>query len=80
MGIPNNTWFWLLDNTEIGKIVNPQHTNDPVEATVEEALRCAEAVYKAKPPKGWVGITCSKRRMKKLLVDFFRQCGGFDTH
>jgi len=73
IGLANGAWFWLLDNC-IGEILgSKKHTNDPVNATAEQASKCAKAVAEAKIPEDvippWI---------VKLLVDHFAECGAMD--
>lgn len=79
MGVANGTWFYLLDNTEIGNIVNPQHTNDEIKASADDAEKCLEAIKKFIPPDGW-GMTGKEEEMKNYFIDFFSSCGGFTTY
>lgn len=78
-GVGNQTWFWLLNNTGIGKIVNPQNTNDEIDASEEEALACA-AVLRGLPipkPDVWVN---NPERTHAMFLEFFETCKGFTTH
>ncbi len=75
INIANGTWFWLLDNTDIGKIVGRMtHVNDPLFVDDEESVKCAEALKKVTPPTSW-----GNNDLHQMLIDFFENCGGFET-
>lgn len=77
-GVSNGTWFTLLKNTDIGKVLPSVNTNDPITATKEQALECASILGKWTPPGGWY---CSGREVegKHMFIEFFKDCGGFTT-
>nr|MBC8548113.1 hypothetical protein [Candidatus Brocadiales bacterium] len=69
MGVSNGQWFWILNNTDIGKIVNPRNTNDPIDATENDALRCAEVLEKVSLPKTKGGVSSEQLKtyfLKKI--------------
>lgn len=79
MGISNGTWFWLLDNTDIGKLVNSNHTNDIINADQEISLKCAKIMKDTTFPDTW-GIGIGSSKLQSYFIEFFETCEGFTTY
>lgn len=76
VGMPNHTWFCVLDIPGMEKIVDNRHFCDSATATPAKAKKMADLVEAWSPPDGWVnGISHSV--MKGHIVDFLRNCNGF---
>jgi len=79
LGVTNKTWFWLLNNSDIGEIFNSQNTNDPIIADNNQALTCVKIMKTIKLPKNWSnGI--DNEKMRSYFIEFFESCGGFTTY
>ena len=79
-GVSNGTWFWLLNNTDIGGIICQDNTNDPIDASEEHALLCADIMRDIELPDNWSGETMGSEKMRQIFIDFFETCEGFTTH
>lgn len=79
IGVANGTWFTLLNEAGLGTVVAGKNTNDPVNATEEQANECADLLEKWTPPAGWF-LGGEEEKGKELFLDFFRECGGFTTY
>lgn len=75
LGLANGTWFAVLDIPGMEKLVNQQHTNDPLNVTPAIAKKMANIVEAWTPPAGWSGSEPEK--MKSYIVEFLRGCNGF---
>ena len=53
-------------------------TNDPVNATDGQAIKCAELLQSWTPPEDFGGGV-RPGRMKEYFLEFFRRCDGFTT-
>lgn len=78
LGMANGTWFAVLDIPGMEKIVDQQHTNDPLDVTPAKAKKMADIVETWTPPEGWSGDMAEK--MKGYIVEFLRGCNGFRSH
>ncbi|UCQ18707.1 hypothetical protein DCF79_04585 [Edwardsiella tarda] len=78
LGMANDTWFAVLDIPGMEKLVNQQHTNDPLNVTPAKAKKMANLVERWTPPNGWSG-QCPEK-MKGYIVEFLRSCNGFRSH
>lgn len=78
LGLANRTWFAVLDIPGMEKLVNQQHTNDPLNVTAAKAKKMADIVEKWTPPDGWSGDMATE--MKGYIVEFLRGCNGFRSH
>jgi len=80
-GVPNASWFWLLNNTGIGKIVNPGNTNDPIDASENESLQCAAVMRDVVFHNDqWCGPNYNSHKLRQEFITFFENCGGFRTY
>lgn len=79
-GVSNGTWFWLLNNTNIGGIICQENTNDPIDASEEDALLCADIMRDIELPDNWAGQAMDSEEMRQIFIYFFEKCGGFNTH
>ena len=79
-GVSNGTWFWLLNNTDIGGIVSQINTNDPIDASEEDAMLCADIMRDIELPETWAGEVIPSEKMRQTFIDFFDSCQGFTTH
>ncbi len=80
-GITNNTWFTLLKGP-LRDALGPDRTsltNDPIEVDEDTANACAEALETWTPIKNWFAPN-REHEGKAMLIEFFRNCGGFETH
>lgn len=71
-------WFAVLDIPGMEKLVDQQHTNDPLDVTPAKAKKMADIVEAWTPPEGWSGGMDAK--MKGYIVEFLRGCNGFRSH
>lgn len=78
LDMANDTWFAVLDIPGMEKLVNQQHTNDPLDVTPARAKRMAEIVEAWTPPDGWYGSMPGI--MKSYIVGFLLECNGFRSH
>ncbi|WP_426728449.1 hypothetical protein [Enterobacter cloacae complex sp. 372C4] len=78
LGLANGTWFAVLDIPGMGKLINNQHTNDPLDVTPAKAKKMAEIVEAWTPPDGWSGS--EQEKMKSYIVEFLRGCNGFRSY
>lgn len=78
LGMANATWFSVLDIPGMEKLVNQQHTNDPLDITPAKAKKMADLVDAWIPHEGWSGDMAKK--MKGYIVEFLRECNGFRSH
>lgn len=78
LGIANGTWFAVLDIPGMEKLVNQQHTNDPLDVTPAKAKKMADLVESWTPPEGWSGSMAAE--MKGYIIEFLRGCNGFRSH
>lgn len=78
LDLANGTWFAVLDIPGMEKLVNQQHTNDPLSVTAAKAKKMASLVEKWTPPDGWSGIEPDV--MKSYIVEFLLGCNGFRSH
>lgn len=77
--VPNGTWFHLLKTSIIKEILNNTPlTNDPIYATKQQAIKCAEAVKNWQPTEFWFGSDPEKG--KQMFIEFFERCNGFETY
>jgi hypothetical protein len=79
-GVSNGTWFWLLNNTDIGGIICQENTNDPIDASEEDALLCADIMRDIELPDTWAGEVIPSEKMRQTFINFFESCEGFITH
>lgn len=79
LGLPNGTWFKVLDIPGMEKLVDTQHANDPLDVTPSRAKKMAALIEPWTPPDGWVNGNDhrSHARMKAYLIEFLRDCNGF---
>lgn len=78
VGMPNQTWFDLVNTSEIKNHIGVQSSNDPVDATPEAAKIFAEITESWQPPSGWFsGIGAEEG--KKMMIEFFSTCEGFTS-
>jgi len=81
-GLPNATWFKILDNKKIKDILKCDKTNDPIDVSSDDTRKLLNVVNKIDIP----GVICGdiKRKIKEkpikeLIVEFLKCCGGFTT-
>lgn len=77
VGLPNVTWFAILSIDGMDKLINTQHTNDPLNVTKSTARKMAEIIDNWNHPSGWGGETPNFTR--SIIVHFLRNCSGFRT-
>lgn len=79
MGVANQTFFDLVNTSELCEHIGRQRTNDPVDVDEKTALLFAEILRNWTPPAGWFsGI--GEVEGKQMFIEFFETCGGFTTH
>ncbi len=79
-GVSNGAFFELLKIPEFAKVLgNPPLTNDPIEATENQARALAEILETWDPTEGWWGAG-KEDAGKQMFIDFFKDCGGFTTY
>ena len=79
MGVPNSTFFTLVNESGIHEIIGKQRSNDPLDINKEKALMMAKITEDWSPPAGWFsGIGAIEG--KQMFIDFFNTCEGFTTH
>ncbi len=79
MDISNGTWFGLVNETAINKIIAEQaKTQTPYEVTPAIAKRCAEILAAWNPPPWWSSDReIDRKNMKLRFLEFFLTCNGF---
>jgi len=82
LGLPNGTWFKVLQIPGMEKLVNTQLSNDPLDVTPGGAKKMAALIEPWTPPDGWVNGNDkgAHQRMKNYLIEFLRDCNGFRSH
>ncbi len=78
LGISNATWFAVLDIPGMERLVNQQHTNDPLNVTPARAKKMADIIEKWTPPASWSGG--EPKKMQGYIVEFLRDCNGFRSY
>nr|WP_278995868.1 hypothetical protein [Plesiomonas shigelloides] len=73
--LANGTWFEILSINGMDKLINTQHTNDPLNVTPAKAKKMAKLVDKWNPPAGWGGY--DPVQLKIIIVNFLWLCNGF---
>ena len=78
IGLANETWFTMVNTSNIKRLIGEQKFNDPIHVDAEVSLKCSDALQDWIPPVGWFrkGREYSG---KEMLIEFFRTCGGFQT-
>lgn len=81
LGLPNGTWFKVLSIPGLEKLVDTQHTNDPINVTAAKAKKMAALIETWTPPDGWINGNDhrSHANMKAYLIEFLLGCNGFRT-
>lgn len=76
VGMPNQTWFDLVNKSDIKNHIGEQSSNDPVDVTPEMSKIFAEIIRSWEPPAGWFsGID----NPKQMMIEFFETCEGFTS-
>jgi uncharacterized phage protein (TIGR01671 family) len=71
LGFPNSFWFEILDLVRVGNLINPQHTNDPLNITKAKARLLAKVIETDFIPKA------GQEKSKQWLIDFLEDLFGF---
>ena len=79
LGVSNATFFDMVNNSGMDKIIGTQSTNDPVRVSNKDALKLLELLKTWEPPENWGG-GFNTHTMKSYFLDFFRTCNGFITN
>ena len=79
MGVANKTFYDMVNGSGMSEVIGRQQTNDPIEVSADEALRCKELLLAWSPPDGW-GSGISAPTIRRYFLDFFTCCDGFTTH
>lgn len=79
VGIPNHTWFCVLDIDGMDALVDTRHYCDTATATPAKAKKMAALIEKWTPPDGWCNGNDRDwhEKMKGYICDFLRKCNGF---
>ncbi|MEX3086094.1 hypothetical protein AB4P17_09840 [Escherichia coli] len=79
VGMPNHTWFCVLDIEGMSGLVDTRHYCDTATATPAKAKKMAALIEAWTPPSGWCNGDDLEwhAKMKKHIVDFLRNCNGF---
>lgn len=78
IGLANATWFTVLDLPGMERLVNQQHTNDPLNVTRVKARLMAEIISVWQPPETWSSDNVKTRNlMKAQIIAFLLNCNGF---
>lgn len=79
VGMPNHTWFCVLDIEGMSDFVDTRHFCDTAQATPSKAKKMADLVDAWTPPDGWCNGNDRDwhKTMKGYIVDFLRNCNGF---
>ena len=77
VGMPNDFWFRVLDVPGVNKLLNTQHTNDPLNVTPSKAKKAANLIIKN---RNLIDIPDENNGLVDTLVDFLNQCNGFRSH
>nr|WP_317403401.1 hypothetical protein [Plesiomonas shigelloides] len=75
--LTNGTWFKILSIDGMDKLINTQHTNDPLNVTPAKAKKMADLIESHIFPPDVDGYTVAW--LVVYLVDFLRKCNGFRT-
>lgn len=79
MGVPNKTFFTMVNESGMAEVLGHQQTNDPVSATNEDAIKCKDLLKRWTPPEGW-GSGLTDQKLKEYFLEFFSRCDGFTTN
>nr|WP_152924587.1 hypothetical protein [Escherichia coli]DAH52432.1 MAG TPA: hypothetical protein [Caudoviricetes sp.] len=79
VGIPNHTWFCVLDIDGMDALVDTRHYCDTATATPAKAKKMAALIENWTPPDGWCNGNDRDwhEKMKGYICDFLRKCNGF---
>ncbi|EPG7298493.1 TPA: hypothetical protein ACXPD2_000163 [Klebsiella pneumoniae] len=79
VGLPNATWWAVLDIPGMDKFVDTRHFCDSATATPAKARRMADLIESWTPLDGWVSGDDREchAQMKGYIIDFLRTCNGF---
>ena len=75
--LANQTWFTLCAGPLV-ELTGVALTNDPIGLNAEESMSCAKALSQWEPKKDWF-MPGDEEIGKQLLIEFFVDCGGFET-
>ncbi|NHB98422.1 hypothetical protein [Photorhabdus stackebrandtii] len=79
LGLPNGTWFAVLNIPGVETLFSTQKTNDPIDCSRSKARKLADLINRWIPPEGWFSDIGAEKG-KEYLIDFFCNCKGFRTH
>ncbi|EMS8293835.1 TPA: hypothetical protein ACVTE6_003598 [Salmonella enterica subsp. enterica] len=79
VGLPNATWWAVLDIPGMSQFVDTRHFCDTAKATPAKARKMADLIEPWTPPDDWVNGNDREwhARMKGYIIDFLRTCNGF---
>ena len=78
IGLANGTWFTMVNTSDIKELIGEQKFTDPVYVDAKTALKCADALENWTPPEGWFSKG-KEHEGKKMMIEFFKTCDGFET-
>lgn len=77
VGMPNDYWFKVLDIKGMDKLLNTQHTNDPLNVTPSKAKKIANLIIEN---RSLVDMPGENNEWVETLIWFLDECNGFRSH
>ncbi|AOM40537.1 hypothetical protein [Xenorhabdus hominickii] len=79
--LTNGNWFEIVDITGMENLIDTDHFNDSAEGNSETARKMADLIEAWTPSNKWGnGNPAFQEKLKKRIIDFFRNCEGFYTY